>query len=273
MLRILLLSDTHLGITTAGEIEVVLKNAKLEEFDIIIHAGDYSGGLEAYKKVKGTVELIRKHFPHKPYLSVLGNHDFWFKGRKRPKSQESVFFGDIAQYGRPSSAQFASNVEKIEKIFKDNNVHFLDNDGIYNVEDEDQVVYKIFGSSGWYQNPSPPTNDELWLPIGLEGDTNRFLLNRAEKILGKNLDLLDANYKPTDRVIFVSHFPVVNCGDDYKGAFEKFSWRESICTYLQEQYKCTHFINGHAHQLHKGPLRWECGSDYRRPKYMIMEIE
>ena len=72
--------------------------------------------------------------------------------------------------------------------------------------------------------------------------------------------------------MFVSHFPVINTGDDYKGAFEAFSWSASIGDYYQREYGCKHFLCGHAHQLHRGPLRYECGPDYMRPAYQIIEV-
>lgn len=274
-MRILLTSDTHWGITTDGQIRNMLKKAVNEDFDIIIHAGDYSGGMEAHKKVKQTVEMIRKFFPDKPYLTVIGNHDFWMKG-KTIKSRTPHLGLENKVNLKPSQDQFHDNLARITQIFKENKVHFFDTEGLYHHPAFPHIVF--MGSSGWYNNSQPPTNDARFLPVGLEGDTNRYLLNRANKIVYEQMDAYEqfANsplFVPKTKLVFVSHFGVINTGDDYKGGFETFSWSASLGQVIQDDYLCKYFINGHAHQLHQGPLRYESGSDYGKPKYIIMEIE
>lgn len=253
-MKVLQISDTHIGITKEKSIRKMLRNTSNEDFDLILHCGDYCGGLIGHKSVKSTVTLIRSFFPDKPFLSVIGNHDFWyFKDKKRP-----------------SEKNFNYNYQKIKEVFSENNVHFLDEDGIYQHPDFENIIFT--GNSGWYNNPMPPTNDKDYLPLAIEGDTNSYLERSARNKLYKQLDQLDQIYEKGYHIIcFVSHFPVVKA-EDYKGKFELFSWDESISKLFQEDYDCKHFFCGHAHQLHKGPLRYECGTDYCNPKYHIIEV-
>lgn len=245
-MRILLISDTHVGITTEGQIRAMLKRATAEKFDLIVHAGDYGGTFSGAPCVKRTLRLIRKQFPDVPMVSTIGNHDYWC-GKRR-----SLF-------------DYMRNMEKIGDAFTEFGVHYIDRDGIY-VQDD----VKIVGSSGWYVNPRPPTNDQYYLPIGLEGDTNRYLLKRAEEALFRQTENLKLDIHET--LVFLSHFPVINTGNDYKGRFEEFSWSESIGQHLQDEFGCKYFLCGHAHQLHQGPLRYECGPNYYNPAYIIVEV-
>lgn len=267
-MKILLTSDTHLGITKSKAIEKMLKEAVLEKPDIIIHAGDYSGGTEGNKKVTSTVKLIRKYFPTTTFLSVNGNHDYWVRGKKI-KGSDSMFYGP--SYQKPSLHQYITNLEKIKATFKEHNVHFLDYDGPYRCDWLYPEVI-IMGVSGWYKNPNPPTNDQNFLPIGLNGDTNRYLLKEATRLLDEQAEAVRNWYTKETQVIFVSHFPVVPAGNDYKGGFEDFSWDSNIYIWLEEEFGCKMFLNGHAHMFHKGPKRWEAGSDYYLPKYQIIEV-
>lgn len=251
-MKIAQISDTHIGITTEGQLKVMLKALAKEEFDVLVHCGDYGGTKNGAPCVKRTVEMIRQYFPDKIFLSTIGNHDYWSVGRNKSTSSDT----------------FVKNLEAIAETFKQHNVHFLDKDGIYQYEN-----FVFIGSSGWYSNSRPPTNDHYFLPNGFEGDTNRYILKTTEDDLFRGVDQLEALNKDswTD-LIFVSHFPVVNTGKDYKGAFEEFSWRASLSDHFIAEYDCKHFLCGHAHQLHKGPLRYECGPDYYNPKYQIIEV-
>lgn len=248
-MKVALISDTHLGLTTKGQLKTMLKALVKEDFDVLVHAGDYCGGEVGHRQVRLTVELIRSFFPDKPFLSVIGNHDYWCRD------------------GRPSMDSFNENLDKIKQTFKTHKVHFLDYDGVWSHPDFIDIAF--VGSSGWYAHPNPPTNDANFLPIGIDGDTNRYLIKLAEDRLFANLDGIDKSLH--NSVVFVSHFPVIKA-HDYKGRFEDFSWRESLGNFLQEEHGIKFFFNGHAHQLHTGPLRYECGSDYFNPKYIIIHV-
>jgi predicted phosphohydrolase len=248
-MRIALISDTHVGITTEGQLKVMFRELAKESFDVLIHCGDYGGTFEGGRCVKRTVKMMRDYFPNCSIISTIGNHDFWTKAA--------------------SSKAFLDNMSLIEEVFASSNIDYIDLAGPLKLNDSTWLI----GSSGWYQSPNPPTNDKNFLPYGYDGDTNRWLLRRAERLLFDQLDTLRTLWNPDkDKLIFMSHFPVINTGDDYKGEFADFSWSEHIGEILQEEFGCKHFLNGHAHQRHEGPLRYESGSDYYKPKYLILEV-
>jgi predicted phosphohydrolase len=231
-----------------------------ENFDVLVHCGDWCGGVLGWKSIKTTLQLINASLPDKPILAVKGNHDYWCQTKK--PTQNGIRY----EQQKPSIDDFNTNLEKIIQLFQEYKVHFLDNDGVYKHNN-----IHIAGVSGWYNNGNPPTNDQNFLPLGMDGDTHRFMLREAEK---KFRNLVDNDLKTFDKnkdiLVFVSHFPVIKPPQDSK--FELYSWSSHIGDFLQEEYNCKYFLNGHAHQLHKGPLRYECGSDYQKPKYQIIEV-
>lgn len=242
MTRLLLTSDSHLGITKEKSIRKMIRKWRDETFDAIVHLGDYCGTDTAFKPVRHTVRMILEEFPDTHYITTLGNHDLWHKNRRLENWQ-------------------AQN-QAIRDVFKQHEVHFLDDDGPFILGD---VV--IVGHTGWYTHPKPPTNDEYFLPYSV---SHTQLLSEAEKQLQINLDALPDLTGKT--LVFASHFPVIKVGDDYKGRFEEFSWSTFIGKMMQETYGCRYFLNGHSHQYHNGPLRYEAGSDYGSPKYLIVDI-
>jgi hypothetical protein len=94
----------------------------------------------------------------------------------------------------------------------------------------------------------------------------------AQEELGSSLDKIkDINDK---KVVYISHFSVIDDGiQDWKGGFNKFGGDPDIGKLLQDDFNCSTFLHGHSHQLRKGPLLWECGSDYHIPTYQIIELD
>lgn len=254
MLRIAQINDTHEGITKPKTIRHLLLKLKEEKFDLLLHCGDYCGGIMGYKTVRSTVKLIREIFPDKPYVTVIGNHDYWCMNKGGQ------------QYTSPAS--FFENYAKILQIFSQYKVWFLDQQGPYRQND---VV--LVGHSGWYMNRQimSESNDFLYLPIGINGDTQSYMLKRAMSGLYRNLDELTDEEKKKKTLVFVSHMPVIKT-PTCDASFDIFGWSASLGEMLQRDYGIKYFFNGHAHQEHKGPLRWESGSDYFKPKYQIVEI-
>lgn len=259
MLRIAQINDTHLGLTKLKSIRKMLLKLKEEEFDLLLHCGDYCGGSQGYKTLGSTVRLIREIFPDKPYVTVIGNHDYWSKPEPAPQWWKIKY---------PPVEQFEKNYNKILEIFKEHKVWFLDEDGPYRLE-----RYVIFGHTGWYANSLvvEESNDFFNLPYGIDGDTQQYMYRRAQKGLYRNLDLLTDDDRKKE-LIFVSHFPVIKT-DKCDDSFYLWSWSSLLGDVLQEDYSVKWFFNGHAHQEHKGPLRWESGSHYKKPKYQIVSIK
>jgi len=255
-MKIAQMSDTHMGITKPKSLRKMfnkMKNGREENpFDIILHNGDFCGGTKGYKTVNGTILLLREFFPDTPIVANIGNHDFWWLGYKDKNRRDENW-----KYFYPSYHDFCENYEKILAIFKTHNIHFLDEDGPYRHKDFPGTV--MVGHTGWYNNPKF-TNDYNFLPIGLEGDTYNYMVRRAQNGLYKNLDLLT---EKDTKVLFSSHFPVIAPSD--------WGWFSSIADMMTRDYGTTFFFCGHAHELHQGPLRWECGPDYHKPAYQIVD--
>ncbi len=254
-MKILQTSDTHWGLTKPNAIRKMFKKIKEEEFDILLHCGDYCGTRNSYKSVNATVCLMRETFPDKPIITVLGNHDYWTYN-KRTLS--------------PSLRSFEDNYNMILESFKTYDIHFLDEEGLYRHPEFPNII--LCGHTGWYSNMNPPTNDTKYLPKGIEGNTNAWLLKNAEAVLEAQLQALDRIYQPLMRVCFVSHFPVVNSIPEHQAGFHLYCWNEKIKQVMQENYNCKYFFCGHAHKYKNGPLRYESGSDYYKPKYHIVEV-
>lgn len=258
-MKIAQFSDWHRGITTDGQIKVQLKEMAKPAPDILINCGDNTGTTVGWRCTKVLAEMVRDVFPTTPILWTNGNHDLWCA---EPKKKQRF----------PAMKDFDENLKKIQDILREQNIHYLDKDGVYQHPDFPKIFF--MGAMGWYNNPNPPTNDCNFLPYGVSGSTNRHILLETEKDVWRNEEGLTTFDLTRDQLVFISHFPVVKVGEegDWKGSFEDFSWNEGIARHFQEFYNCKYFLNGHAHALHQGPLRWESGSDYKDPKFQIIKI-
>ena len=253
-MRVLQISDLHIGLTTESSIRKMFKEASKLDFDMILNCGDNSGQRSALKPCRLIAKMMREYWLDKPILTVNSNHDSWLAGHENSK---------------PSLADWLKQREDIKQIYKDYNIHYMDEDGIFEVWEEPNMVF--VGVGGWYGNSNPPTNDSLYLPHNIEGiSPHLWLRNEAEKKLDKQLLQLDKIYNEDTVVCFVSHFPVIKTMGD-KG-FDLFAWSERIGELMKERYDCQYFFEGHSHLEHKGPIVYNCGSDYYHPKYQIVEV-
>lgn len=242
-MRIAIGSDWHIGLTDPKSIEKMLRTAKKETFDIWLLLGDYCGGKDGAQATKTILRTVRRHFPDTPIVAVLGNHDLWSKDQKlvtRTKAEE-----------------------KIEKVMTDNAIHFLDRDGIYQHPNFPHHV--IIGHTMWYALPHPPTNDKYFLPVALEGDTDRYLWCKGETAILDQAAKMSADHLYR---ICATHFPLIEttAEDEY------FCSNDRLGKFLQKDYSIDIFVNGHTHGDKNGPVRYECGSDYRNPKYKIISV-
>jgi len=264
MISIALGSDWHIGASTDKQIKRVLADMKLENPDIIALLGDFNGGKYGAKAVRSIVRMAREAFPDTPIVATLGNHDVWVAGK--PIDKEMLVGYGSFRFGRPRPEVWRRNYEDARKHMKDAGVHFLDEDGPWRSEKFPGLV--IFGHTLWYDNKNPQTNDKLYMPAGLEGDTDAYMYSRGIKAVEAQLDQLTT--EDTIRV-FCSHFPIVYPGGRQGNDFA-YGGPEWVGNMLAKEFNVRYFLNGHCHQLWTGPVRFESGSDYGRPKAIIVPV-
>lgn len=251
-------SDLHVFLTTEKTIKKMFERMLEDKPDVIVIAGDHSGTHEGARGCKAVFRIARSVFAETPIIACLGNHDYWVRGEKIKTE-----FGVERTYHRPSLADFNINYENIVKSAEEFNVHLLEEKGVFRFND--LFGFVIAGHGLWYKYP-PNSNDHLYLPLGIEGDTHRYMYKKTTDDLMKQLDQLD---DANDGIrIFVSHFPVFSISDsEAVWAGDPF-----IGEMLHDKYQFTTFLNGHTHKNANGPTRWEPGSDYYNPRYKIVGV-
>lgn len=265
VLRIGLGSDWHIGAASDKQIKRCLLAMKEENPDILVLAGDFNGGWYGQKAVRSVLRLTREVFPDIKILIVLGNHDFWVRGRRSTHSDPYDPFSHKS-YMKPSLDVWNRNYTDIIKHCKDLNVHFLDEDGVW--RDPRWPGLAIFGHTMWYDNPSPPTNDARYMPTSIEGDTDAYMSKRAHKAVEAQLDALTS----TDQLrIFVSHMPVMYPSGRRHGDM-MYGGPESVGRMLWDYHNVRYFLNGHCHQRWECFPRFEAGSDYGNPRYVMVDV-
>jgi hypothetical protein len=248
-MKILQFSDWHVYYTPPNEIVKAVYGMGLQpDIDVIICCGDWVGGKAAPICVEFIMKKIRKIFPTIPVGAVLGNHDYWQMSKIK------------------SVSKIPKIITKVKNVFEKHGVHFFDQDGPL------VIGPNVFiGHTGWYRNPHPRTNDAHWMG-GFE--VHELMAKRASLEFDVNLNRLTSLYNlPSKKVIYVSHFGVIDDGvQDWKGGFTEFGGHPGIGDLMQKEFGCQTFLQGHAHTLRKGPLVWECGSDYRKPSFQVVEV-
>jgi len=259
MLRVALFSDWHIGLTKEKSIKIKLAEMEAANPDLLINCGDNCGGSDGSRSTYTITKFVREVFPDLPFLSCLGNHDYW-------KSAGKVFTGEkhFVRHKKPSALLFNENYREILKTFKTFNVHFLNEDGLFRLQTHPGIVF--MGHTLWYREDLPKSNNFNFMPKDIEGGTSQYLLQKGYAEVYKQLAQLTEN--DTTRV-FCSHFPIIEHVTEedrlYGGDLE-------FGKDLQGKYKINYFLNGHAHQRMEGPLRYEAGSDYGKPNFIILEF-
>jgi predicted MPP superfamily phosphohydrolase len=256
-MRIALTSDLHIFTTKPKHIEKMFQNLSADNPDVTVIAGDHNGGMYGYKGARAIFEIARRYYKG-PIIACLGNHEYWVQGTKI--KNVDLYDSRSARYVHPRLDVWMRNYETIVESAKEHQIHLLEEDGVFRWNS----VFAIAGHGLWYANP-PNSNDALYMPLGVEGDTHRHMYKKTTNDLLKQLDTLTS-----DDIfrIFVSHFPVVEIEERDR----EWAGDPGIGTMLMEQYGFNKFLNGHTHHNRSGPLRYECGSDYYNPKYKIIEV-
>jgi hypothetical protein len=204
--------------------------------------------LSTTDKITPTFEKVEYSGPVWCLTVPLGN----FLVRRNGKCH---FTGNCWSGGSKSISDYQENQERILKAFDANKIHYLDRDGTYK---KDGLA--VTGASGWY-HIRPNSNDWLWMPSHIEGDTHLWLQKRSVEILERNLAQLDAG----DTVrIFLSHFPVQDCTSH--------DWSERLGDAVAEQYGIDYFVSGHSHGILTGPKHFRTATQYSKPTFGILEV-
>lgn len=251
-------SDLHIFLTSEKNIKKMFVDMANDKPDVVVIAGDHSGTHEGQRGCKAIFKLARETMPTTPIIACLGNHDYWIRGVKKKTDSP---YGKT--YHHPSMDEFNRNYQDIVRHADTYDIHLLEEKGVYRFTD--MWGFVIAGHGLWYKYP-PNSNDHLYLPMGIDGDTHRYMYKRTTDALLEQLKQLDDD---NDGIrIFVSHFPILNIkendipwsGDTFLGEM------------LYDDYQFRTFLNGHSHGNMNGPLRWEPGSDYYNPKYKIVGV-
>lgn len=253
MLKVALTSDLHLGITKEKSIRKILKKIAAEKPDLYLNCGDYNGGWHGWRPVRTISRLEKELLPEETRRAAcLGNHDYWYRS-------DSTKANRGTGASNPGPVAWDLNYEKIKQAYAESDVHFFDEQGLLYVKD-----WVFAGHTGWYGRLELVTNDCHYIPHGYEGDTHKYMQKRAYQGVCDQLDrLLPAEKKRA----FVSHFPVMMYGWEHGHGGSP-----SLGRNLSEEWGFTKFFNGHMHARHEGPSRYEAGSDYGEPNYLIVEL-
>lgn len=270
---IALTSDIHRDGNGDDMIRAMLDVIASYKPDVYVNAGDDNGG---YWGARASMMVSRMEADAMPSstlrIKVPGNHDFWHIDVSRGRGRRAR---DNA--GRPSPSSWMAAREELFKAYADLGFHCLNRDGGVSIG-----AWYFVGHSMWYESPNPRTNDGLYLPIGIEGDTHRFLRKEGSDALWDQLDVR-GELSPLRRgnLAVVSHFPIVGPRFDSQ---ERLTAEEStLAAVLREDHGARIYLNGHMHQQHLGPLRYEAGSNqtvglahsprYDYPRFLLLELD
>jgi predicted MPP superfamily phosphohydrolase len=246
-MKILLLNDTHCGFghNTSNIHRKFFQRISKEEFDVVVHAGDMA--ITRQSQVEASFKSLRKLAGDRPVLVVRGNHDYWQDDRD------------------DDWLDFYALLEQQRKWASEYNVTLLDEGNTY---ETDKVL--IGGFPTWYKDSKPSTNDYRWMDNltpdglfmgeylqGLEHSRLKELSTKLENSLGKA------------RVV-VSHMPIF--GDDRDQRFTS-----SFANQFALKGNCEYYLCGHSHRKHEGELyfwakTYQTGSDYDKPKHLVVEV-
>lgn len=238
-MKLLLTTDTHAGMdmkTDHIHRTRFLPAVVAEKPDVIIHTGDW--GITEPKHVERAFRQFREYCGDIPIIGVLGNHDYWDRKHEFRSVQELE--------------------EKILEWERQYKIQILDGDSVIlgNI--------KIFGFMGWYASASAMTNDLFYVPCWT--DTDAELRQRARNNFNTTINT-PRRYKTE---ICITHFPPYTKDFTYQEFCANQMYFDPLCE------KFDYLIVGHSHQqedfFHKGCRVINPGSDYNKPKFVVLDI-
>lgn len=263
-LRVALTSDLHFGerLSDRHLCKFLAKINSLQP-DLYLNLGDNSHGWNGFDKTEKVLRFERETLsPDIVRAGVTGNHDFWLRSDQLPYElrKRKLYRGD-----RPPEGFWSREVDRVGDIYKDGLCHNFDLDGPLRIKG-----HTFFGYMGWYGEDGKfiheKTNDYSNMPWHIQGvPIHAFFQQRAERTLDKNLQLLT---EEDHELVFCSHFPVVEIDPDESG--RHYCGSPAHGRILAEHFGVTCFLNGHEHRRLTGPQRFSAGSDYGKPKYLLL---
>lgn len=252
-MKIILTSDTHYGFDhkTPRVLENFLQDIYAAILDndvkVVVHAGDWISHKQSqFPKV---LDLFRKYISV-PILAVRGNHDFWAESHLRKS--------------KPKHDEYH------HKLFNERGILPLESGLFFKT---DGVTFT--GFDGWYNEEMPPTNDVYRIPP--HNMLDRACMGLYKKEAEKDFE--NALYRiaeekiavPKRPMVCITHFPIHSDNPDdwrYNGNRRYFDFLAPHIDYL---------LFGHSHrrvqEIKNGVELYNCGSDYNKPNYSLIDIE
>lgn len=260
-MKIALISDTHYGrgMTSKESLLQVFQDMAEEGPDLVIHAGDWSGTAAFPESVRQTMLALRKYLPNTPVLATTGNHDYW-----------------VMKTNRMTEKWQEHQQKKGRQVGRDLGVSWLD-------EYPGGFVFgdtRIVGTMTWYGATLPLTNDCHWIPGGREPlELHRRIRNEQYDIWSKICSgLREAEKSGRCDLLVVTHHPLVYPEAPVGG--REHGGPEHWADELEEAHgrQPLAYLNGHFHQRWNGEKdgegrkRYESGSDYGIPRYIMVNV-
>ena len=267
-MRLAITTDTHYGYSnnTSRIHEKFLKKLSSESFDVLVHCGDIASHKQ--KQLYRSLAMFRNYLGSVPILFVLGNHDYWDLeswNQNNPRFNKKIPYEDMRETQR--------------NWFQELGVHYLQ-DSNFNFNDE--VIF--YGYDGWYKDLNPPSNDKLWMPPTVRDiPINSYLNKRAYSSLSKILDDSSKviNENPHIKLVCVTHHSLTSYRE-YSTVGDSMGGDPRHLDFLSVNFDLVTFGHSHIplntrHSYLEGNLEHSCqvvnvGSNYDKPKYLILEI-
>jgi len=271
-----LTSDIHIG-SMVQQSTILKRLRQIKEFSpaVYLNLGDDNGGWLGYKASR-TVSRMERNIlgPDVVIAKCPGNHDYWIHAGALPYKSN----GHVRSYGtRPPEDVWLKAIETIYTNYKELNIHSFNTEGPLR-----HGGWTFAGHSFWYEGTVlPETYDFEYLPYAWDGDTHRNIYRQSYNKFWDNIDKLT----PADKnVVIVTHFPLVGTRftASANGGQTLVNETSSMAEALMENHPVRAFFNGHMHEKHLGPLRYEAGSNqkvddgrsirYDGPRFLILRL-
>lgn len=267
MVRIVVTSDTHLGITEYPRILSLVAEIKSLKPDIVAIAGDIGEGTE-------NISVVLEEFAslNVPFCACAGNHDLWNHDKKNPSR---ILWGEL-----------------LHQIAESSGAVWLDHENLTH------NGVAIVGTVGWYdysaQDPAYLASPEVNWARKKEFDADAWMIDwpwndiefceMIKPDFSKRLDLAQDD-PDVKAIIVVSHMPLFEKQMTRKPG--NFKWGFSNAYYGNLTFgkivlgfsKVTHAIAGHTHSGEDGIIEHEgrnirvttLNSQYGDPKIVLID--